>query len=308
MIIASAPAGGIHSYFSSKCFFILYTILFERGIAMKNLSLAFSPCPNDTFMFYGIVNKKIPLDFSITTTLRDVEVLNRAAREYTFDISKLSCFAFGQVAEKYCILRSGAALGKGCGPLLLARKGKTLDQHATIAIPGEMTTAHLLLRLFLGNQIKTQTMPFDQIMPAMQRGEIEYGVVIHEGRFTYQNYNLVCLQDLGYFWEESFHLPIPLGIIAGKRECGKNMLKSFEKALSQSITYSWNNRGSVYPYIKQHAQEMQENVIFSHIDLYVTKESQRLSDEGQKAICFLLQKAMHYHWIEPFLLEKCFLE
>lgn len=248
------------------------------------------------------------MDFSISTTMKDVEALNQAAKDSLFDISKLSCFAFGSVADKYTILRSGAALGRGCGPLLLCKEGKKMDKSSWIAIPGEMTTAHLLLRLFLGEKAKTKIMPFDQIMPAMQRGDIDYGVVIHEGRFTYPSYGLSCVQDLGIFWEQTYQLPIPLGIIAGKKECGKKTLESFENALSQSIVYAWQNRELVYPYVKEYAQEMQEKVISSHIDLYVTKESQRWSEEGKKALCLLLQKAMEYKMIKEFPIESCFIE
>lgn len=287
-------------------YFIIFATSFKTK-SMKNLSLAFSPCPNDTFMFYGMVHGIIPLDFSLTTTLMDIESLNKAARESRFDISKLSCFAFGKVSDEYCILKSGAALGKGCGPLLLGRKGKIWNKSAFIAIPGEMTTAHLLLRLFSKDRIQTVVMPFDQIMPAMQKGKIDYGVVIHEGRFTYQNYGLECLQDLGIFWEQSFNLPIPLGIIAARRSCPKTILKSVESALSQSIIYAWNNKKTVYPYVKGHAQEMEEKVVSSHIDLYVTKESQKLSYDGKKAISFLLKKAIEYRLIEPFSIKNCFL-
>lgn len=273
---------------------------------MKSLSLAFSPCPNDTFMFCGLAERYVPWEGEITPTLKDIEALNQAATKAIFDVSKLSCFAFGKVASRYCILRSGAALGKGCGPLLLGREGKPLRKEALIAIPGELTTAHLLLRLFLGDGVKTVCLPFHQIMPAMKKGEIDYGVVIHEGRFTYQNYGLSCLQDLGSFWEQKFDLPIPLGIIVAKRSLDKSILQNFESALSQSVGYAWDNREKVYPYVKRYAQEMDEKVIASHIDLYVTTESQRLSEKGEKAISFLLAKAVEHRLLASFAIRDCF--
>lgn len=270
------------------------------------LTLGFTPCPNDTFIFYGLVHKMVPFGCDLDIRLMDVQSLNIEATRGTFAMSKLSCFAYAGVARDYAILRSGAALGRGCGPLLLAREGKKFDPGVRIAIPGELTTAHLLLRIFLGGEAKSVPMRFDHIMPAMQKGEIDYGVVIHEGRFTYHNYGLTLIEDLGEFWERRFGLPIPLGLIAARRDIGREIAREFEQKLAQSVTFARENRERVLRYVRQHAQELDEEVMSRHIDLYVNDDTRWLSEKGKDAVRLLLTKAMESRLVAPFPLELCF--
>src|SRR3990172_9494551 len=176
---------------------------------MKKLSLGYSPCPNDTFIFYALAHKKVRGSLEFSETLRDVETLNRMARRSELDVSKVSFNAFGHLREDYCLLHSGSALGRGCGPLIVAKKKINIEDLAgkTIAIPGKMTTAYLLLQLFDPGITKVVEMAFDRIMNAVSFGTVDAGLIIHEGRFTYPGYGLVQLADLGEWWEEETGLP-----------------------------------------------------------------------------------------------------
>ncbi|MCZ7373195.1 MAG: 1,4-dihydroxy-6-naphthoate synthase, partial [Candidatus Methanoperedens sp.] len=187
---------------------------------MKNISLGYSPCPNDAFIFYALVHKKVVGEMEFSEILRDVETLNEMALSKKLEVTKASFHAFGFFREDYCLLHSGSALGKGCGPLIVAKKKMRISDLSgkTIAIPGKMTTAYLLLRLFAPYIKKIVEMPFDRIMNAVSLGTVDAGLIIHEGRFTYPAYDLVKLIDLGEWWEEETGLPTPLGGILAKRE------------------------------------------------------------------------------------------
>src|SRR3972149_8507604 len=187
---------------------------------MKKLSLGYSPCPNDTFIFYALVHKKVKGFVEFSEILRDVEVLNRMALLKELDVTKVSYHALGFLREDYCLLHSGSAIGKGCGPLIVAKKPIETSNLAgkTIAIPGKMTTAYLLLQMFNPDIKKIVEMPFDTIMNAVSLGTVDAGLIIHEGRFTYSAYDLVKLIDLGEWWEGETGLPTPLGGILAKRE------------------------------------------------------------------------------------------
>ena len=261
---------------------------------MKKLALAFTPCPNDIFMFFRFLQQNIELPFTVETQLMDIQTLNMEALKASFDISKLSVFAYGKVSNDYIIINSGAALGYGCGPLLLGRSDKKNPKGSKIAIPGHLTTAHLLLKIFLDDDFESVPMVFDEIMPALQSGKVDYGVVIHEGRFTYNNYGLNLIQDLGVYWEKNFQLPIPLGVIAAKRNLQIPVVKEFEKALQASIEYAWNNQEQILPYAKKYAQEMDRQVILNHIKLYVTQDSRQLSDTAKQSIKVMLEKANQF--------------
>jgi 1,4-dihydroxy-6-naphthoate synthase len=253
----------------------------------KKLKLAYSTCPNDTFIFYAIAHNVIDcggLKFEIK--LADVETLNQHARAGVYDISKLSFAAIGQLIEKYALLRTGAAIGRGCGPLLVARSGFDIKQLSSIniAVPGIWTTACMLLGLYLSEKPKTVSMPFDQIMPAIQKGEYECGVIIHEGRFTYAEYGLVSIADLGKWWEEKTSLPVPLGGIAIRRDVTSLVAEKIEELIRSSVKYSFNHRGKADNYIKKHAQEMSLEVIRQHINLYVNDFTFDIGQEGEAAV------------------------
>ncbi len=264
-------------------------------MTMQNkLSLAYSTCPNDTFIFDALVHGRIDsggLEFDIV--LADVEQLNQAAGAGVYDISKLSVAAFGHVSETYGMLSAGAALGRGCGPLLVARKGTVLSaiSEKKIAVPGMWTTAYLLLALFMDDLPDVATMTFDQIMPAVQSGKFDAGVIIHEGRFTYENYGLTCLADLGQWWESFSGLPIPLGCIAIRRDFGAETARQMTAAIQASIAHARRYPDNAMPYIRSHAREMDEEVIRQHIALYVNDFSMDLGTEGIAAVSKLLNLA-----------------
>ena len=260
----------------------------------KKLKLAYSTCPNDTFIFYALAHNAIDCGgFQFEIELADVETLNQRAKAEIYDISKLSFAAIGHLIEEYGLLRSGVALGKGCGPLLVAKPGFDIEQLPSkkIAVPGMWTTACLLLGLFLSIKPKAVPMPFEQIMPAIQKDEYECGVIIHEGRFTYRNYGLVKIVDLGKWWEDKTSLPVPLGGIAVRRDIASSITKKIEDLIRSSVQYSFNHRSEADNYIKKYAQEMSSKVICQHIDLYVNDFTINLGKEGEEAVNTLLRKA-----------------
>lgn len=257
------------------------------------LTLGYSPCPNDTFIFYALVHDLVPLRrISFAPPVHgDVETLNHWALQGKLDVSKLSFHALGYVLDRYLLLGAGAALGRGCGPLLVARPGRLPDlARASIAIPGVYTTAALLLRLYAPRASRLQVMPFERIMGAVARGEVDCGVIIHESRFTYQEHGLVCLRDLGEWWEEETGLPIPLGCIAARRELPEAELREIEEAVRQSLLWARANPEAGMGYIRVHAQEMSDTVLRSHIGLYVNDFSLEIGEEGRAAVTELLRR------------------
>jgi 1,4-dihydroxy-6-naphthoate synthase len=252
------------------------------------LSLGFSPCPNDTFIFYALVHGKADageIQFA-EPCLADVEQLNQWALVGHLDVSKMSFHAFGHVEDEYCILAAGSALGRGCGPLLIARSDiQVADFHKMrIAIPGKLTTAALLLQLFLPDCRQPVAMRFDKIIDAVADGTVDGGVIIHESRFTYQEKGLVCLQDLGKWWENSSGLPLPLGCIAARKSLGREKILAVDRAIRTSIDYAFQNPDECLPYIRSQSQEMDAQVVRSHIGLYVNDFTRDLGAEGHAAI------------------------
>ncbi len=257
------------------------------------IKLAYSPCPNDCFMFYGIKSKEITIngvDFEIS--LHDIETLNQKAKKEEFDITKLSFPAFFNLQEKYEILNSGTAIGRDCGPIIVAGKEANIQdlKKSEILVPGELTTAALLLNLYLGKEVKQKSVSFENIIPLVKKRENDFGVIIHEGRFTYKKAGLKKVVDLGSWWEEKTNLPIPLGLIAIKKNIDKKRKKNIENALKESIEFAFKNRDKTKNYIKQNAQELDDKVIEEHINLYVNDFSIDLGNEGRKAIDSLLRK------------------
>jgi 5,8-dihydroxy-2-naphthoate synthase len=261
---------------------------------LRTLSLGYSPCPNDTFMFYALVHKKIPTEgFSIAERLEDVETLNKLAYRNELDMTKVSFHAFARLRDHYALLRSGGALGKGCGPLIVAREGlSSMDlRHQRIAIPGEQTTAFLLLRLYDPRIQNVVIMPFHEIMQSVQQGRTDIGLIIHEGRFTYQNFGLQKILDLGDWWEQSTGHPIPLGGIIVRRRLYDDLSRVMEEKIRQSIRYAQMHPQEPQGYIRKYAQEMEESVTHQHINLYVNEYSLDIGAAGEQAIRFLFAEA-----------------
>ncbi len=261
---------------------------------MRQLSLGFSPCPNDTFIFYGLIHGKIPCPgVQFIEQLEDVETLNQLALKGQLDLTKISYHAFGYLRENYVLLRSGGALGRGCGPLVIAAQETSMTQlrGKKIAIPGQLTTANLLLQLYSDGYEDVLILPFDQIMNAVQQGRVDAGVIIHESRFTYQQHGLQQILDLGQWWETETGYPIPLGGILAKRSLGTALISQIDRALRQSIEYAYAHPDEPQNYIKQHSQELEDEVVRSHIELYVNNFSVDLGKEGIEAVNCLLDRA-----------------
>jgi len=268
----------------------------------KDISIAYSPCPNDTFIFYAMTHGYVSCNnLSFNVVHADVEQLNQSARSSKYEITKLSFHAVGHLLNNYGILRTGAALGRNCGPLIVAQKDLDLSglSNAKIAVPGKLTTANLLLGLYLNKKPDIITMPFDKIMPAIQNNEIQYGVIIHEGRFTYEKYGLKCLQDLGEWWEKETLLPVPLGCIALRRDYA-HLAVAIEKCMIESLDATYENPEKAAKYIKHHAQETEDEVIRQHIDLYVNEDTRYLSKTAMQAIETLFERARSIGMMPPF--------
>jgi 1,4-dihydroxy-6-naphthoate synthase len=262
------------------------------------LRLGYSPCPNDTFIFFALAEGRIdpaPLRFEIH--LADVEELNQSAAEGLLDVTKVSIHALMQLLDNYWLLRTGGAMGRGCGPLLVARDATSpvALRDKPIAIPGRMTTANLLLQLEGSHRGPRVEMPFDRIMPAVARGEVDAGVIIHEGRFTYPLFGLKQVLDLGQWWESTTGHPLPLGGIVMKRSLGRELARAVEGKIAESLRYARDHREEPWPYIRSHAQEMEPRVIQQHIDMFVNDFSLHMGQEGGKAIGFLLEAAGKMH-------------
>ncbi|MBW1616604.1 MAG: 1,4-dihydroxy-6-naphthoate synthase [Deltaproteobacteria bacterium] len=260
----------------------------------KKISLAYSPCPNDTFIFYPLIRNLINTGgYKFYEVLKDVETLNKEAFKNIHNITKLSFAALGHLQDNYALLKSGAALGRGCGPLIVAREDLNMNniKKNKIAVPGVFTTANLLLSLFLNQSPNVAPISFEQIMPAVSSGKFNCGVIIHEGRFTYKQYGLKALVDLGSWWENKTNLPIPLGGIAVQRELGKKHAKEFENIIKKSVEYGFANNRKAVNYIKKHAREIDDQVIKSHIDLYVNDFTLDIGEQGETAINALFETA-----------------
>jgi len=266
------------------------------------LSLGFSPCPNDTFIFHALVHGQVPCNgISFSERLEDVETLNRMALGGLLDVSKVSYHLMGRILKDYLLLRSGGALGRGCGPLLVAREpldpGKLKGKK--IALPGQFTTAALLLRLFNPSLSDLVYLPFEKIMGAVADGSVAAGVIIHESRFTFASLGLTQVLDLGQWWERETGHPIPLGGIAARRSLGRDTLLALEQGLTRSVRYAFDHPGEARSYIRAHSQEMSDQVCDAHIGLYVNDYSLGLGSEGEAAVRLLLERATAAEIIPP---------
>jgi 5,8-dihydroxy-2-naphthoate synthase len=253
------------------------------------LTLGFSPCPNDTFIFDALVNKKIDtggLEFDVV--LEDVETLNRWAMEAKLHVTKLSFPAFFRSTQHYILLNAGSALGQGVGPLLITKEQaqySTEDvENSTIAIPGENTTANLLLSFTYPGAMKKKPMIFSAIEDAVLQGKTDLGVIIHENRFTYQQRGLHKVVDLGEYWEQKMKAPIPLGGIAIQRRIETPVSEKVDRLIRQSLEYAYAHYPAITDFVTQNSQEMSEEVMRQHIELYVNNYSLDLGPEGRTAI------------------------
>ena len=252
-------------------------------------TLGFSPCPNDTFIFDALVNHKIDTEgIEVNAVLEDVETLNRWALAGKLDITKLSFPAFFQSLNDYILLDSGSALGKGVGPLLITKNKNQLTEsevnHATVALPGKNTTANLLFSFAYPQAVKKQFVIFSGIEDAVLSSKTDLGVIIHENRFTYQQKGLNKVIDLGEYWETKMNAPIPLGGIAIKRTIEPAQAKTINNLIRKSLDYAFAHYPFITDYVKEHSQEMSEDVMRKHIELYVNNYSLELGNDGRKAI------------------------
>lgn len=260
----------------------------------RTLTLGYSPCPNDTFIFHALVHGVIDAGgMRFTERLEDVETLNRLAAAAELDVTKISYGAAPALLRDYVLLRSGGALGRGCGPLIVAREPFTREQLAgkRIAIPGRNTTANLLLRLFAPDAEPGTERVYSDIMPAVERGEVDAGLIIHESRFTYPQHGLVKVVDLGEWWEQTTGLPIPLGGIMARRDLGDETIRALDDAVRRSVRHAFAHPEDSRPYVRAHAQEMDDAVTQQHIDLYVNEHSVDVGDAGERAIRELFARA-----------------
>lgn len=276
---------------------------------MQKISLGFSTCPNDTYIFDAMVHDKINtegLEFDVV--LGDVEELNQKALKAELDVTKISYHAFSKIANNYLLLDSGSALGYKNGPLLISKHKIYPDEvkDVIIAIPGFNTTANLLLSIAFPEAQNKKEYLFSDIEEAVLSNEVDAGLIIHENRFTYEQKGLQKIRDLGEFWEEETGLPIPLGGIAVNKNLDKETQLKINRVLKRSVEFAFENPKSAYPYIKQYAQEMDEDVMYKHIELYVNDFSRELGVDGRKAIEVLYNKAISLG-ILPKMGEQIFL-
>jgi len=262
--------------------------------AKDTIRLGYSPCPNDTFMFYGIASGELRLPgIDIVTELHDVETLNCMAMAAELDISKLSFHAWLRVRQRYRLLSSGGAIGYGCGPLVVSKRPMPHSEiaKARVVLPGEWTTAHLLFRLWAPGATNRKFTTYDNILPEIEAGRADCGVIIHENRFTYSQAGFLSLVDLGAWWEEETGLPIPLGCIAAKEELGNDLINNMESLIRRSIRRAQSDPTDALPYIHQHAQEFSEEVLAQHIQTFVNPFSIDLGETGRAAADMLVSRA-----------------
>lgn len=260
------------------------------------LSLGFSPCPNDCFMFDAIVNRRIDLEgLEFSIRMADVEALNKAAFAGQADVTKLSYHAYAYCTRDYVLLDAGSALGRNCGPLLISKRPIPVDEAAAgalaIAIPGRYTTANCLLGLAFPAALNKTELLFSSIEAAVLEGRFDAGLIIHENRFTYAAKGLKKIIDLGEFWERETGAPIPLGGIVVSRALPGEMQRAVNRVLRRSVEYAFAHRAASLPFVREHAQEMSEDVMYRHIDLYVNEYSADLGVEGKRAVELLFERA-----------------
>lgn len=259
---------------------------------IKKLEVALSPCPNDVFFLAGLILKKLSTSLDFSFTFADIETLNEFLLQGKFPVLKASFAIYGEVYKEYEILGAGSALGFGAGPILVARRPIKEDElsNVKIAIPGKHTTAHFLWNYFY-NHLKVEKvfLPFDQIIPALLKGQVDLGLLIHEGRFVYEKYGLHLISDLGALWEKETKAPLPLGGFFIKRDLSKELKDEILKAFRKSLDYAQGHKEEILPLLKKYAQELDTEIIYKHIETYVNKYTYKLEDKGLKGLDFFLK-------------------
>ena len=257
---------------------------------MRELTFGFSPCPNDTFAFHALVHGLVDAPFTVRPVLLDIEELNRRAHTGQLDLTKLSVGAFAGIGDGYRMLRSGAALGLGVGPLVVARSAMTLTDamKGSVAIPGRETTAYRLLRLAAPEIGTVVELRYDRILHAVESGEVDAGLIIHESRFTYQDHGLVKVVDLGDWWEHDTGLPVPLAGICARADLDDAIVAAADHAIRRSVQYAFDNREASRAYVRAHSQELSDAVCDQHIALYVNEFSLDVGEDGMLAIARLV--------------------
>lgn len=266
----------------------------KRGISMK-ITLGFSTCPNDTFMFDAMVHGRIDTEgYEFEFLMEDILHLNRRVMDGALDMVKISYNTFGRVMGDYALLPAGSALGHNCGPLLISKDPITVaelvEKNLPVAIPGQYTTANLLLGYYAPAMENKVEMLFDEVMPAVQSGACAAGLIIHENRFTYQKEGLKLIQDLGEHWESKTGLPIPLGAIVARKSLGPEVVAALGRIMRRSVEYAFAHPETSLPFVREHAQEMEDEVMQAHIKLYVNSFSTDLGEQGQAAVKRLLEQ------------------
>ncbi|MEV5377132.1 1,4-dihydroxy-6-naphthoate synthase [Streptomyces nondiastaticus] len=271
------------------------------------LKIAYSPCPNDTFVFDAWAHGRVPGAPALDVTFADIDVTNGMAQRGEFDVLKVSYAVLPWVLDEYALLPCGGALGRGCGPLVLTREageGPASLAGKTVAVPSERSTAYLLFRLWAAAEVpggvgEVVVLPFHEIMPAVRDGKVDAGLVIHEARFTYGEYGLHCLADMGEHWENTTGLPIPLGAVIAKRSLGAERLRELAEAARTSVRMAWDDPEASRPYVMEHAQEMDPKVTDQHIGLYVNEFTAGLGEDGYAAVRGLLTRAAAEGLVPP---------
>ncbi|MFF3913227.1 1,4-dihydroxy-6-naphthoate synthase [Streptomyces sp. NPDC001852] len=264
---------------------------------LDRLRIAYSPCPNDTFVFDALAHGRVPGAPALDVTFADIDITNGMAERGEFDVLKVSYAVLPYVLGEYALLPCGGALGRGCGPLVLTREPDLDLTGRTVAVPSEKSTAYLLFRLWAADTLpdggvgEIVVLPFHEIMPAVRDGKVDAGLVIHEARFTYRNYGLHKLADMGEHWERTTGLPIPLGAIVARRSLGEEALTRLADSVRASVRAAWDDPEASRPYVMAHAQEMDPAVADQHIGLYVNEFTADLGEEGYAAIRGLLTRA-----------------
>ncbi|MGK5092872.1 1,4-dihydroxy-6-naphthoate synthase [Deltaproteobacteria bacterium TL4] len=262
-------------------------------------SLAYSPCPNDTYIFYALAHRKIDtFPFEFTIHHQDIATLNQLALQGGVDILKISCVTYARVQKLYTVLSSGAALGIGHGPLVLraAHAAKEPEQWKSIALPGPYTTAHFLLKLWFPEHPLPVFLPFHEIVAQLQTGTLEAGVIIHESRFTYEQFGLLRHLDLGQWWWQKRQIPLPLGCICARASFSSAMRQQFSALIRKSLGYAQAHPEEVMAYIKEHAQESDEKALKDHIALYVNEYTWDLAEKGGDALRQMLNEVEKWGW------------
>lgn len=277
----------------------------ENEAATDELSVVYSPCPNDTFVFHAWTHGLLPNVPRISVSLADIDITNEQAARGEHDVLKISYASLPYVLEEYALLPCGGAVGRGCGPLVLVKDGD--DPRSLVgrrvAVPGTRSTAYLLFRLWARARVSADpvgsaegigeivVMPFNEIMPAVRDGVVDAGLVIHEARFVYPDYGLRALADMGEEWEKTTGLAVPLGAIVARRSLGERVLGRIADTIRASVRHAWNDPAASRTYVREHAQEMDQKVVDQHIALYVNRHTEDLGEEGFAAVHGLLSRA-----------------